>query len=102
MLSHPAYDATGRRLAAVALRNAVYMFPLGVVAVTCGLTTAPFAYEAALLAAPMALSAAVFYRRPSTTHARRMFHGSLVYLPVFQGLACLHSCLLYTSPSPRD
>jgi hypothetical protein len=69
MLSHPAYDATGRRLAAVALRNAVYMFPLGVVAVTCGLTTAPFAYEAALLAAPMALSAAVFYRRPSTTHA---------------------------------
>ena len=47
MLSHPMYDPTGRRLAGVALRNAVYLLPLGVVAVAAGLTTAPFAYEAA-------------------------------------------------------
>ena len=36
MLSHPMYDATGRRLAGVALRNAAYMLPLGVAAVACG------------------------------------------------------------------
>ena len=81
---------TGRRLAGVAMRNAFYMFPLGALAVGCGLTTAPFAYEAALLAAPMALSAAVFYRRPSVANARNMFYGSLLYLPAFQALACAH------------
>jgi len=29
MMSHPMYDATGRRLAAVAVRNSIYMLPLG-------------------------------------------------------------------------
>jgi len=90
MLSHPSSDPTGRRLAGVAMRNSFYMFPLGALAVGCGLTTAPFAYEAALLAAPMALSAAVFYRRPSIANARNMFYGSLLYLPAFQALACAH------------
>ena len=90
MLSHPMYDATGRRLAGVALRNAVYMLPLGVAAVACGLVTSPFAYEAAALAMPLALSAAVFYRRPSMLSARRMFFGSLMYLPAFQVLCCVH------------
>ena len=41
MMSHPAYDVTGRRVAAVALRNAAYMLPIGVAAVACGLTTPP-------------------------------------------------------------
>ena len=39
MMSHPAYDVTGRRVAAVALRNAACMLPIGVAAVACGLTT---------------------------------------------------------------
>ena len=90
MLSHHMSDPSGRRLAGVAMRNSFYMFPLGALAVGCGLTTTPFAYEAALLAAPMALSAAVFYRRPSIANARNMFYGSLVYLPLFQLLACTH------------
>ena len=55
-----------------------------------GLTTSVFAYEAAGLALPLALSAAVFYRRPTMVMARRMFFGSLMYLPVFQVLCCLH------------
>ena len=46
MISHPACDVTGRRVAAVALRNA-RMLPIGVAAVACGLTP-PFAHEAAL------------------------------------------------------
>lgn len=62
----------------------------GVAAVAAGLTTQPFAYEAAALALPMALSAAWFYRRPTMVGARRMFYGSLLYLPAFQGLCCFH------------
>ena len=90
MMSHPAYDATGRRVAAVALRNAAYMLPIGVAAVACGLTTPPFAHEAALLAMPMALGAAAFHRKPSVAAARAMFYGSLAYLPAFQAMACWH------------
>ncbi len=33
MMSHPVFDATGRRVAGVALRNALEMLPIGVVAV---------------------------------------------------------------------
>lgn len=90
MMSHPVFDATGRRVAGVALRNALAMLPIGVVAVACGLATVPFAYEAGLLALPMALSSAVFYRRPSINNARRVFYGSLAYLPLFQLLAVYH------------
>lgn len=90
MMSHPVFDGTGRRVAGVALRNAVAMLPIGVISVACGLATVPFAYEAGLLALPMALSSAVFYRRPNITNARRVFYGSLLYLPAFQLLACVH------------
>ena len=90
MMSHPSFDRTGRRVAAVALRNAAAMLPLGLVAVACGLATPPFAYEASILALPMALSSAVFYRRPNIANARRVFYGSLLYLPAFQLLAVAH------------
>ena len=70
MMSHPLFDRSGRRVAAVALRNAAAMLPLGLAAVACGLVTPPFAYEAGILAMPMALSSAVFYRRPNVANAR--------------------------------
>jgi protoheme IX farnesyltransferase len=38
----------------------------------------------------MALSSAVFYRRPNIANARRVFYGSLLYLPAFQLLAVAH------------
>ena len=90
MLSHPMYDKTGRRVAAVALRNAVALLPLGVVASALGVTTSPFAYETLALGAPLVATAAAFYAKPSFPAARRMFFGSLLYLPAFQVLACLH------------
>jgi hypothetical protein len=41
-------DATGRRTGACALRNALYLLPLGLAATWLGLATPPFAYEATI------------------------------------------------------
>ena len=90
MLSHPVYDKTGRRVAAVAIRNSLALLPLGVVAVSMGVTTSPFAYETLALGAPLVATAAAFYAAPTFPAARRMFFGSLLYLPAFQLLACVH------------
>ncbi len=38
-------DATGRRTAACALRNCLYLFPLGALATWLGVTSPYFAYE---------------------------------------------------------
>lgn len=38
-------DATGRRTAACALRNCIYLLPLGMLATWLGVTTPYFAYE---------------------------------------------------------
>ena len=90
MLSHPMYDKTGRRVAGVALRNSLALLPLGLAACAMGVTTTPFAYETLALGAPLVGTAAAFYASPSFPAARRMFFGSLLYLPAFQALACLH------------
>ena len=90
MLSHPMFDKTGRRVAGVAVRNSLALLPLGVLACAMGVTTSPFAYETLALGAPLVAAAAAFYAAPSFPAARRMFFGSLLYLPAFQALACLH------------
>ena len=90
MLSHPMYDKTGRRVAGVALRNSLALLPLGLAACAMGVTTTPFAYETLALGVPLVGTAAAFYASPSFPAARRMFFGSLLYLPAFQALACLH------------
>lgn len=41
-------DATGRRTGACALRNALYLLPLGAAATWLGLATPAFAYEASI------------------------------------------------------
>jgi protoheme IX farnesyltransferase len=84
----PILDATGRRTAAVALRNALYMVPLGAAACALGVTTPPFAWEAAALSGCLAAGAAAFLAHPSQASARRLFLLSLVHLPVLQ-LACV-------------
>lgn len=48
-------DATGRRTAACALRNCLYLFPLGALATWLGVTSPYFAYESGALAAPLML-----------------------------------------------
>lgn len=54
------FDASGRRTAACALRNALYLLPLGGAAAALGVTTQAFAYEAAILTGVLATTAATF------------------------------------------
>ena len=53
-------DATGRRTAACALRNCLYLMPLGAAAACLGVTTGAFAYESAIITGIMATTAASF------------------------------------------
>lgn len=86
----PLVDATGRRTALVALRNSLYLLPLGFAACSLGVATPPFAFEAASLSLALSLGAAVFVRRPDTATARRLFLLSLVHLPVLQAALVAH------------
>ncbi len=86
----PIIDATGRRTAAVALRNSLYMVPVGFAACALGVTTPPFAWEAAALSGCMAAAAAAFMAHPSQASARRLFLLSLVHLPVLQAACVAH------------
>ena len=86
----PIIDATGRRTAGVALRNALYMVPLGFAACAMGVTTPPFAWEAAALSACLAGSAAAFYASRTQASARRLFLLSLVHLPALQLASVVH------------
>lgn len=97
----PIVDATGRRTAGVALRNALYMVPLGFAACALGVTTPPFAWEAALLSGCLAAGAAYFYARPAQAAARRLFLLSLAHLPVLQ-LACVGHRVPNTAAARAD
>lgn len=59
------FDRTGRRTAGVALRNAIYMVPLGLAAVSMGLFHPAFTYESVGLSMMLALSASAFYTKPA-------------------------------------
>eukprot|EP00897_Mesotaenium_endlicherianum_P008378 jgi/Mesen1/7569/ME000392S06829 len=83
-------DKTGRRTAAVALRNCLYLAPLGFLAHHWGVTSAWFAAENLVLTGGMALAAASFYRQPSAETARKMFRGSLVFLPLLMASMLVH------------
>lgn len=77
------HDPTGRRLAFCALRNSLYIFPLGIIATWVGLTSQPFAYESAVCSVGMGVTAAAFSKHPSKLLARTMFKSSLIFLPLF-------------------
>ena len=83
-------DATGKRTAACALRNCLYLMPLGFLAVAAGTATAPFATESAVASGVLAALAAAFWARPSSGTARALFRGSLVHLPVWMGCLLVH------------
>lgn len=84
----PSVDPTGRRTAAVALRHCAFLLPLGAVAVALQITSPWFAGEAAVLAAAMAAGAISFRAQPTAAGARKLFRGSLLYLPLLlAGLA---------------
>lgn len=83
-------DPTGRRTAACALRNCMYLLPLGMLAAALGLTSNAFAYEAAFVSGAMTLAAAAFYSSPTNAAARTLFRASLVHLPLFMAALLFH------------
>uniref|UniRef100_A0A453QR35 Heme O synthase n=1 Tax=Aegilops tauschii subsp. strangulata TaxID=200361 RepID=A0A453QR35_AEGTS len=83
-------DPTGKRTAWVSLRNCLYMLPLGLFAYNWGLTSEWFSFEATLLTTGLAIGALSFVLHPTQKSARRMFHGSLLYLPALMAGLILH------------
>ncbi|KAM3239636.1 hypothetical protein ACQJBY_053370 [Aegilops geniculata] len=83
-------DPTGKRTAWVSLRNCLYMLPLGLFAYNWGLTSEWFSFEASLLTTGLAIGALSFVLHPTQKSARRMFHGSLLYLPALMAGLILH------------
>ncbi|KAF8407433.1 hypothetical protein HHK36_006566 [Tetracentron sinense] len=76
-------DASGQRTALVALRNCLYLIPLGFLAYDWGVTSGWFVLESTLLTLTLSAAALSFYRDRTTKSARRMFRASLLYLPAF-------------------
>jgi protoheme IX farnesyltransferase len=83
-------DPSGKRTASCAIRNCLYLFPLGALSTWLGITSPYFAYESAFITAGMLLTAANFYAKPSNGNARILFRASLLHLPVFMGAFLLH------------
>lgn len=84
------FDPTGKRTAACALRNCVYLLPVGMLAAAFGVTTNAFAYEAAFITGAMTVTAAAFYSSPTNAAARTLFRASLLHLPLFMGALLIH------------
>lgn len=77
------FDPSGRRTAAAAFRNCVYMFPLGMAAVATGLASYSFAYLSALATGALAATSTAFYSSPTSANARLLFRASLLHLPLW-------------------
>ncbi|XP_027106744.1 protoheme IX farnesyltransferase, mitochondrial [Coffea arabica] len=83
-------DASGHRTAMVALRNCLYLLPLGYLAYDWGITSGWFCLEATILALAISGTAMSFCIDRTTKSARRMFRASLLYLPVFMSGLLFH------------
>ncbi|BFG19834.1 hypothetical protein CerSpe_061080 [Prunus speciosa] len=83
-------DASGSKTALVALRNCVYLIPLGFLAYDWGMTSGWFCLESTLLTLAITATAFSFYQDRTTHKARKMFHASLLYLPVFMSGIMFH------------
>ena len=86
----PIVDSSGVRTAAVALRNSLYLFPIGFLAERWDVATREFTLQAAALSTVLACSALVFYMKPSTDTARTLFRASLMHLPLYMGSLLYH------------
>ncbi|PWA36517.1 Protohem IX farnesyltransferase [Artemisia annua] len=83
-------DPSGRRTALVALRNCIYLIPLGYLAYDWGITSGWFCLESTLLALAISGTSVSFLMNRNKETARRMFHASLLYLPVFMSGLMFH------------
>ncbi|TIB15733.1 hypothetical protein E3P77_00617 [Wallemia ichthyophaga] len=104
-LLRPQYAACGYKMLSVtnplknsivSTRHALFMLPLTAILFPwSGLTTWGFSYTCTLLNAPFAWLSLMFYReikanRPGDKAARRLFHASLIHLPLTLVLAMYH------------
>ncbi|KAF7837879.1 protoheme IX farnesyltransferase, mitochondrial [Senna tora] len=83
-------DPSGQRTALVALRNSIYLIPLGFLAYDWGVTSGWFCLESFALTAAITATAFSFHRDRTKEKARRMFYASLLYLPVFMSGLLIH------------
>lgn len=83
-------DPTGRRVAGVALRNAIALIPMGFIAERVHLTSSAFSWECAGISGLVAALTTAFFRSPSPAGAKRVFKAGLLQLPALMGLACFH------------
>ncbi|GAU12106.1 hypothetical protein TSUD_00720, partial [Trifolium subterraneum] len=83
-------DPSGRKTALVAMRNSIYLIPLGFLAYDWGVTSGWFCLESTALTLAISAAAFSFYRDRTKERARRMFHASLLYLPVFMAGLLVH------------
>nr|WHA31266.1 COX10 [Chenopodium album] len=83
-------DVSGRKTALVALRNCLYLVPVGYLAYQWGLTSGWFCLESSLFTLAIGGTAMSFYLNRTTKNARRMFLASLLYLPVFMSGLMFH------------
>ncbi|CAN0900438.1 Protoheme IX farnesyltransferase, mitochondrial [Linum grandiflorum] len=83
-------DTSGRKTALVALRNCIYLVPLGFLAYDWGMASGWFCLESTILTLAIGASAFSFYREPTMEKAKRMFYASLLYLPIFMTGILLH------------
>ncbi|XP_024395445.1 protoheme IX farnesyltransferase, mitochondrial [Physcomitrium patens] len=78
-------DLSGRRTARAALRNCIYLAPLGFLAQDYNVVSSHFGIQNLVLSGIFGASAASFYFNPTSVTARKMFRVSLLYLPIFMG-----------------
>jgi protoheme IX farnesyltransferase len=78
-------DFSGRRTALAAVRNCIYLIPLGFLAQDCNMVSGSLGTQMLLLSAGFGASATAFYLSPTSVTARKMFRASLLYLPIIMG-----------------
>ncbi|KAK4780970.1 hypothetical protein SAY87_017076 [Trapa incisa] len=83
-------DASGQKTSLVALRNCLYLIPLGFFAYDWGLASGWFCMESSILTLAISATAFSFYRDRTMQKARKMFYASLLYLPVFMSGILFH------------
>jgi protoheme IX farnesyltransferase len=75
---------------AASLRNSLLLLPAGIALPWMGVTTWWFAADVSIINLMLCVGAWQFWRNPNNGTARKLFFGSLVYLPLFFGLSLLH------------
>jgi heme O synthase-like polyprenyltransferase len=81
----PVTEPDGRRTGQQALLYAAALWPVSIMPAVVGLADAPYSVIATFLGLAFIALSGAFARERSPTTARRLFFGSIVYLPLLLG-----------------